>query len=171
MLILAVVLAGLIVVSLFIGQNADGDDELQWLFWELRSLRSLAAAAVGAALAVSGVLLQGLFRNPLADPSIIGTSAGATLGGMIMVLLGQLTAADIVLPPLLLLPPWQHFWRIVEFMVHFAGGTPLSGYDFGAAGGGGTVDAILQHRRWDWRVGPRVSRVISDPAIIRPWWH
>jgi iron complex transport system permease protein len=104
MLILAVVLAGLIVVRLFIGQNAGGDDELQWLFWELRSLRSLAAAVVGAALAVSGVLLQGLFRNPLADPSIIGTSAGATLGGMIMVLLGQLTAAYIVLPPLLLLP-------------------------------------------------------------------
>ena len=57
---------------------------------------------MGAALAIAGVMLQGLFRNPLADPSIIGTSAGASLGGMIMVLLGQLSAAYLASAALLL---------------------------------------------------------------------
>ncbi len=47
---------------------------------DLRLARTLAAGLAGAALAVSGVLLQGLFRNPLADPYILGTSAGAALG-------------------------------------------------------------------------------------------
>lgn len=49
---------------------------------ELRLPRVLAAALVGGALAVSGALLQGLLRNPLADPFVTGTSAGAALGAV-----------------------------------------------------------------------------------------
>ncbi len=47
---------------------------------ELRLPRVVLAALVGAALATSGVVFQGLFRNPMADPYIIGVSAGAALG-------------------------------------------------------------------------------------------
>ncbi|MCB9525418.1 MAG: iron chelate uptake ABC transporter family permease subunit [Myxococcales bacterium] len=47
---------------------------------ELRLPRALLAAAVGAALALAGVALQGLFRNPLADPYVLGVSAGGALG-------------------------------------------------------------------------------------------
>lgn len=43
---------------------------------------------VGAGLAVSGALLQGLFRNPLADPGIVGVSAGASLGAVCAIVLG-----------------------------------------------------------------------------------
>ncbi len=49
---------------------------------ELRLPRVLAAAVVGAALAAAGALLQGLLRNPLADPFVTGTSAGATLAAV-----------------------------------------------------------------------------------------
>lgn len=49
------------------------------ILWQLRFPRVIAAALVGAALAASGVLLQGLFRNPLADPFVLGVSAGAGL--------------------------------------------------------------------------------------------
>lgn len=49
--------------------------------------RVLLAAFVGAGLAVSGAALQGLFRNPLADPHLIGVSAGAACGGIIAILL------------------------------------------------------------------------------------
>ena len=53
---------------------------------QIRLPRVLAAALVGAALAVAGVLFQGLLRNPLADPYVIGTSGGAGLGATLGVL-------------------------------------------------------------------------------------
>jgi iron complex transport system permease protein len=62
----------------------------------IRLPRLLMGLLVGAALAVSGALLQGLFRNPLADPGIIGVSAGASLGAVLAIVLGAalpLTAA------------------------------------------------------------------------------
>lgn len=54
----------------------------------IRLPRLLLGLMVGAALAVSGVLMQGLFRNPLADPGIMGVSAGAGLGAVFMIVLG-----------------------------------------------------------------------------------
>jgi iron complex transport system permease protein len=55
---------------------------------ELRLPRVLGAALVGGALAASGALLQGMLRNPLADPFVTGTSAGASLGAVLAVALG-----------------------------------------------------------------------------------
>lgn len=55
----------------------------QTIVWQLRLPRVVAAALVGAALATSGVLLQGLFRNPLADPFVLGMSAGAGLAATV----------------------------------------------------------------------------------------
>src|SRR5262249_23656264 len=54
---------------------------------QIRFPRVLGAALVGAALSVAGALFQGLLRNPMADPFIIGTSGGAALGGSLGVLL------------------------------------------------------------------------------------
>ena len=56
----------------------DADAELVILM-ALRVPRVLVAAMVGAALAVSGAQMQGLFQNPMASPDVIGTSAGAAL--------------------------------------------------------------------------------------------
>jgi iron complex transport system permease protein len=50
------------------------------IIWSIRLPRVLAAALVGASLSVAGVLFQAVLRNPLADPYVIGTSAGAQLG-------------------------------------------------------------------------------------------
>ena len=47
----------------------------------------LGGALVGAALSTAGVLFQGLFRNPMADPYIIGTAAGAAFGATLAMLL------------------------------------------------------------------------------------
>jgi iron complex transport system permease protein len=58
-------------------------------FWRLRGDRVWAGAIVGTALAVGGVLLQSLLRNPLASPDLIGPGAGAGLGVMIAVYLGH----------------------------------------------------------------------------------
>lgn len=68
-----------------------GDSTHQLVIWQIRLPRSLMAMAIGALLALSGAVLQGLFRNPLADPGIIGVSGGAALGaGLAIVLLPTL---------------------------------------------------------------------------------
>jgi iron complex transport system permease protein len=53
------------------------------VFWDIRLPRVLLAALVGAALALAGAGVQGLFRNPLADPALIGVSAGAAVGAVL----------------------------------------------------------------------------------------
>lgn len=53
----------------------------------LRLPRTLVALSVGVALAISGTILQGLTRNPLADPGIIGVNAGASLAAVILIVL------------------------------------------------------------------------------------
>ena len=58
------------------------------IVWELRLPRVLTAAAVGAGLAVSGVVMQAITRNPLADPYLLGLSSGASLGAVAVLLLG-----------------------------------------------------------------------------------
>ncbi len=57
---------------------------------EIRLPRLVMGGLVGASLAVSGVILQGLFRNPLADPGLVGVSAGAGLGAISAIVLGGL---------------------------------------------------------------------------------
>lgn len=56
------------------------------IVWDLRVPRVLTAMLVGAGLAVAGATLQGLVRNPLADPFILGTASGAALGAAVAVL-------------------------------------------------------------------------------------
>ena len=57
------------------------------IVWDLRMPRVLTAMLVGAALAVAGATFQGLIRNPLADPYVLGTASGAALGAAIAVVL------------------------------------------------------------------------------------
>jgi iron complex transport system permease protein len=57
----------------------DGDAGSQVIIWEIRLPRALAAFVVGAALGLSGASLQGLLRNPLADPGVLGVSATSSL--------------------------------------------------------------------------------------------
>ena len=59
------------------------------VLYEIRIPRVILAAFVGASLGLSGASLQGLFRNPLADPGLIGVSAGAALGASIIIVLGS----------------------------------------------------------------------------------
>jgi iron complex transport system permease protein len=92
--LLLVLLAG---VSLLLGRSgwlwpwqvADKDIELAHLIlWELRVPRVLLTVLVGAALGVAGAVLQGLTRNPLAEPGLLGVSSGAALGAVIAIYSG-----------------------------------------------------------------------------------
>ncbi len=66
--------------------SSGGDDVLRSLIVRVRLPRTLAALVVGADLAVAGVVLQGLFRNPLVDSRILGVSSGAAFGASLAIL-------------------------------------------------------------------------------------
>ncbi|MBJ66189.1 MAG: heme ABC transporter permease [Rhodobiaceae bacterium] len=72
------------------------------IFYEIRVPRVILAGLVGASLAVSGACLQGLFRNPLADPGLIGVSAGAALGASLIIVFGSSIASKFILSTFLL---------------------------------------------------------------------
>lgn len=63
------------------------DGPMKEVIWSIRLPRTLVAALVGVNLALSGAILQGVMRNPLADPHIIGVSSGAGLLGIIILIL------------------------------------------------------------------------------------
>ncbi len=65
---------------------------------DIRLPRIALGALVGAALGISGAAMQGLFRNPLADPSLIGISSGAALAATFVVIVGDLVS--FALPPI-----------------------------------------------------------------------
>jgi len=60
----------------------------QAIVWQLRAPRVVLAGLVGAMLATGGASYQGLFRNPLADPYLLGVAAGAGLGATIEIVYG-----------------------------------------------------------------------------------
>lgn len=79
-----------------------GDPRAEAIVSGIRAPRVALAAAVGAGLALSGTTLQGVLRNPLADPGLIGVTAGAALGAVASIVLAD-TLLGVVPPPL---RPW-----------------------------------------------------------------
>ena len=61
-------------------RSALEDDTVRQIVWDIRLPRSVGACAAGALLGLAGALAQGLFRNPLADPYLLGSASGASLG-------------------------------------------------------------------------------------------
>jgi len=72
------------------------DKTLNIIIFDYRLPQALTALLAGAALAVAGLLMQTLFRNPLADPSMLGISSGASLGvGIVILLTGAISGAAV----------------------------------------------------------------------------
>jgi iron complex transport system permease protein len=72
--------------------------EVSVIIWEIRLPRALAALVVGGALGASGAALQGLLRNPLAEPGVLGVSASASLCATIAIFWGLTALSPWVLP-------------------------------------------------------------------------
>ncbi len=79
--------------------QGDGTETARFIIWESRVPQCLTACFAGAALAVAGLVMQTVFTNPLADPSILGVNAGASLGVAVAMLLfgGSLSSALLTL--------------------------------------------------------------------------
>ena len=76
---------GLSIIDFLLGKTSEIQNTV---LTEIRLPRVILSGLAGASLGISGAALQGLFRNPLADPGLIGVSAGAALGATLMIVIG-----------------------------------------------------------------------------------
>ncbi len=89
------------VVPVWLGLADGGDPAIlrdMVVIADIRLPRLVLGILIGSALAVSGVVMQGLFRNPLADPGLVGVSSGAGLGAVMAIVLGSSVLGPILLP-------------------------------------------------------------------------
>ena len=108
---LCLVLTGLMVAALALavlaGETAFSIDQYAAAFsdptsgpaevlWQVRAPRAVCALVVGAALGLAGAVMQGLLRNPLADPGVLGVSATAALGAALAIVLGAAAVPGLV---------------------------------------------------------------------------
>ena len=99
----------------------------QVILWEIRLPRVVLGAVVGATLAIAGATYQGVFRNPLADPYLLGVSSGAGLGATLAIVVGGAMGSGLV-------PP-----------AAFAGGmiAVMATYLLGRSVGGGRTEVVI----------------------------
>lgn len=115
--------------------QAVADSQNYLVFMHIRLPRLLLGVAAGAGLGLAGALMQGLFRNPLADPGLIGVSSGAALAAGITIVMGALWFPD--------LPRQLGSWALV--LMAFTGGLVVTGliYALAQSGGGTRVGLML----------------------------
>ncbi|MEL6736192.1 MAG: iron ABC transporter permease [Pseudomonadota bacterium] len=92
-----------------LGTGRELSDLERVVLWDIRFPRMVLGVLVGGALAVSGAVMQGLFRNPLADPGLVGVSSGAGLGAVTSIVLGGLA------PPIFLEKFGNHLTPVAAF--------------------------------------------------------
>ena len=107
LVVLAAVVLGLMLISINLGSgpvsildlfhSADAGS-VRLILVEIRLPRTLIAAIAGASFGVCGAVMQGLLRNPLASPGLIGSSSGAALGAVIVLYLGLVQIHWLLLP-------------------------------------------------------------------------
>jgi iron complex transport system permease protein len=132
---LVVVLLVLSLPALLVGRGGSllhlpADDAegqlLRLILWELRAPRLILALLVGASLGLAGAVLQGLTRNPLAEPGLLGVSSGAALGAVIAIYTGL-----------------GFIWSLSIPLLGLAGAFGASALTLALGGGGGVLVLIL----------------------------
>lgn len=173
----------LLVVAGFALSLAAGKQWLPWgsdaataIFIELRLPRALLGLLLGASLGLSGAVLQGFLRNPLADPAVVGVSSSAALGAVAAILfagassLGLFVAAMAgALAAMLLLVALT--WRGADPVAFILAGTVLSSFAgaltaflIAIAPNPYAVAGVL-----DWLMGALTDRGLADVARAAPF--
>jgi iron complex transport system permease protein len=146
-----------------------GDPAESAIVLSIRLPRVLGAALVGAALAAAGVLLQGLLRNPLADPYVLGTSAGASVGAVIgLVFAGAL--GFFVVPALAFVGAIVSIvivWRLARVGAE----TPivtllLAGVVFSAFAGAIVTFLLVSHDRLQLRLASVLAWLMGGVSVV-----
>jgi iron complex transport system permease protein len=165
------------------GAGADARDAL--VVTGIRLPRLLAGLLVGAALAVAGALMQGLFRNPLADPGLVGVSSGAGLAAGVTIVLGErLVPASLGIDPFALLPVGAFVGGLATTLALYAVSTRagrtsiatmlLAGIALGALTGAmtGFLTVLSDDRQLRdltfWSLGSLGGATWSELAVVAP---
>jgi iron complex transport system permease protein len=147
------------------------DDVIVWL---IRVPRVVVAFFVGAGLAAAGVIMQALFRNPLAEPGIVGAGAGAVVGGVIAFVAGWSARSVITLPLLSMLGALLAL-ALVYLMATHGGVTPvstllLSGVAVSALLGA-LSSLLLSLNIVNWQVAQDIVFWMMGGLDARTWTH
>src|SRR5205807_506961 len=183
LLVLAALAAVVFLAALLIGSSGigvrralealggSGDAATRSVLLGVRLPRVLAAFGVGSLLALSGVLLQALFRNPLADPYVLGVSGGAAVGALLAVSAGAaalaVALAVVVARPLNVLAAGELRARTVGLALEawrtllFVACATLTALAVVSAGTVGFVGLITPH-------AVRLTFRTSDHRIVAP---
>jgi iron complex transport system permease protein len=146
-----------------------GPAEATWpIVMEIRLPRVLTAGLVGAALALAGALLQGLFRNPLACPGIIGVSAGGALGASLGLAAGLASISIWSLPVAAFAGASGAAFLI--FALSARGGLILCGIAVNSTAGAATALVLALSVR-DWEVARQVWFWLMGGLNNRSWVH
>lgn len=142
------------------------------LIWDLRLPRSLLAALIGAALGFAGAITQGLFRNPMAEPGVLGVSSGAATLAVVGFTLG-LDAGSVLAVPVLAAAGAGGVLLILLLLVRDHDDVTtllLSGIALGAMCGALTT-LLLAVDTEHWDLGIKVVRWLMGSFEGRSWIH
>src|SRR5579884_263525 len=144
------------------------------IIWLIRVPRVIVAFFVGAGLATAGVIMQGLFRNPLAEPGIVGAGAGAVLGGVIAFVAGWSAKTAVMLPLFAMLGALVAL-GLVYLMATRGGITPaatllLSGIATSALLGA-ISSLLLSINIINWQVAQEIVFWMMGGLDARSWTH
>jgi iron complex transport system permease protein len=150
----------------------------QTIITQIRWPRTVLALLVGGALGLAGVLMQGLFRNPLADPGIVGVSAGGALGAVFSIFVGW-GASMLILPFASLAGSFA--CASLAFVLSVRGGRSaivsllLAGLAINSLAGAGTSLMLVTSSQFllrdalSWMMGTLDSRTWSHVAVAAPF--
>lgn len=144
------------------------------IVWIIRIPRVVVAFFVGAGLAAAGVIMQGLFRNALAEPGIVGPSAGAVLGGVLSFVAGWSAKSVITLPALAMLGALLAL-LLVYAMATRGGVTPVATLLLAGVAASALLSALssllLSLNIINWQVAEDIIFWMMGGLDARTWTH
>jgi len=151
----------------------------QIVFWEIRLPRALAAFTVGAALGLSGAALQGLLRNPLAEPGVLGVSSAATLGATLTLFYGLANFHALAVPIAAILGAIAATALLSGAAMFTASATTLILIGVGISSFSGALMALLLNLAPNpfslsdlisWSLGSVANKSFNDLSLIAPFF-
>ncbi len=144
------------------------------IVWLIRLPRVLVAAVVGAGLATAGAIMQGLFRNPLAEPSLTGVGPGAVLGAVIAFVSGWSTTSVVALPMAAIVAALLSLFLVYAIATR-GGATPITTLLLAGIAVGSFLSAVssllLSLNIVTWQVAQDIVFWMMGGLESRTWAH
>ncbi len=162
-------------LAAMVGAGGAGD---AIVLWEIRLPRAIAAFVVGAALGLCGAALQGLLRNPLAEPGVLGVSACASLGATLALFYGAAALSPIAVPVAAISGALAATALLAFAAIHTSSVITLILIGFGLSSFAGALMALLLNLAPNpftlsdlisWTLGSVANRSFDDILLAAPF--